>query len=112
MPSYLPLHLPLVPDLQSAIQPRFGWRSEESHGGGGAEDGVEVDARPDEEGVVQGEEDEGRGGEAEGGLGGEVGRGVVVGFVGRGAGAVGGEEEGADVAADVWRDVSVTVRVV
>lgn len=58
---------------------------------------------------MQGEEDEGRGGEAEGGLGGEVRSGVVVGFVRRGAGAVRGEEEGADVAADVWRGVSVVI---
>lgn len=58
---------------------------------------------------MQGEEDEGRGGEAEGRLGGKVRSGVVVGFVGRGAGAVGGEEEGADVAADVWRGVNVVI---
>lgn len=59
---------------------------------------------------MQGEEHEGRGGEAEGGLRCEVGKGVVVGFVGRGAGAVGGDEEGTDVAADVWGDVSVMIQ--
>ncbi len=109
MPSHFALHLPLVPYLQSLVQPWFRRRSKESHGCGGAEDGVEIDARPDEEGVAQGEEHEGRGGEAEGGLGCEVGEGVVVGFVGRGAGAVGGKEERADVAADVWGGVSVMI---
>lgn len=51
---------------------------------------------------MKGEEDEGRSGEAEGGLGCEIGQRVVVGFVGCGAGAVGGEEERADVTADVY----------
>jgi len=93
------------------VQPWFGGRRKESHDRGGAENGVEVDARPDEQGVAQGEEHEGRGGEAEGGLRCEVGGAVVVGFVGRGTRAVGGEEEGTDVAADVWRDVSVRFQV-
>lgn len=51
---------------------------------------------------MDGEEDEGRGGEGEGELGHEPGEDVVVGFVFGGFGAVRGEDEGAEEAAGVW----------
>ena len=47
-------------------KPTFARTGEKSQRGRGAEDGVEVDAGPDEEGGREGEEDEGGGGEAEG----------------------------------------------
>lgn len=74
---------------------------EQSHGGSGAEHGIEVDTRPNEQGSGQGEQHEGRGGEAERQLRGDVGEDVVVDFVLCRVLAVGGEEEGAHMAAEI-----------
>lgn len=66
-----------------------------------ADDGVEVDAGPDDEAVAYVEEDEGGGAEGEGELGDEVGEEVVDAFRGEGGLAVGLEEEGAEETAGV-----------
>jgi hypothetical protein len=94
-------HERMVPLVQALHEPGFGGRGEERHGDCDADDGVEVDARPDQEGGVQVEDYEGGRREAEGELRDEVGCEIVVAFLGRGVEAVGGEEEGADVAAEV-----------
>ena len=95
---------PLVPLLQFSNQEWFGWGGEEGHGEDDTDDGVEVDAGPDEEGGREGEQHEGGHGEGEGGLSRQETEEVIVQFVGGGAEAVGGEEEGADVSADVWSE--------
>lgn len=57
---------------------------------------------PDGEGVREREEDEREHGEGEGELGGEPAEEVVVGFLRGGFVGVRGEEEGAEVAAEVY----------
>ena len=92
----------LIPLLQPSDEPWFGRGSEESNGCGGANDGVEIDAGPHAKGGWKCEEDEGRGGEAEGRLCGEVREDIVVDFIACGTLSVGAQEKGTDVAAEVW----------
>ena len=89
--------------LDFSGQPRFAWGEEEDVERGDADDAVEVDAGPDQDAVVDGEEDEGCSGEGESELCDEPGEDIVVGFVFCGFGSVWGEEEGAEEAAGVWR---------
>lgn len=74
---------------------------EEDDRGEGADDAVEIDAGPHGHGVAEAEQDEGQDGEGQCDLGGEPADNVVVPLVLRGLGAVRGEEEGSDVAAEV-----------
>lgn len=101
----------LVSRIQSVNQVPFRRRGEEGHGGGGTYDGVEVDAGPDKDGGMKGQEDEWSGGEAECGLCNDVRGEVVVRLVRGGLGAVRSKEERADVAADVCT-MSVTCQTV
>lgn len=91
----------LISFLQAPNEPWFCGGGEEGKGGGGGEDGVEVDAGPNEEGGGESEEHEGRGGEGECELGGEVAEDVVVRFIARWGLAVRLEEKRSDVAPEV-----------
>ena len=91
----------MVPRREAFDEVRLGWGSEERHGNGYADDGVEVDVRPEAQRVLEVEDDEGRGAEAEGELRGEVAGEVVVDLVAGAFFAVGRREEGPDVAAEI-----------
>ena len=61
-----PLQLAMVPLAQLVVEPQLRWRFEQGDGESGANDGVEIDSRPDEQASWQVEQDERGSGEAEG----------------------------------------------
>lgn len=98
-----------VAALESADEISLDWGEggEGSEGGCRADDAVEVYTGPDEYRVVEAEEDERDYGEAERELGDYPAEDVVVPLVGGWLGAVGGEEEGAHVAAEIYGVLAV-----
>lgn len=74
---------------------------EDGDAGEDADDSVEIDAGPDEDGPREGEDQEGGGGEGEGELGDEEGEQVVVALGGEGRLREGIKEEGAEVSPEV-----------
>lgn len=98
-----------VAALESADEISLDWGEggEGSEGGSRADDAVEVYTGPDEYRVVEAEEDERDYGEAERELGDYPAEDVVVPLVGGWLGAVGGEEEGAHVAAEIYGVLAV-----
>ena len=98
-----PHHMRSVPTLQIRDQsgPNRGEGGEDDKRGHSPDDAVEVDTRPDSHGVFEAKEDEGHHSETKGELGGSPTGNVVVALARHGLGAVGGQEEGADVATEV-----------
>lgn len=97
-------------ELANEISLDWGEGGEGGEGGCSADDAVVVYTGPDEHRFVEAEENEGEYGEAERELSSYPAEDVVVPLVGGWLGAVGGEEEGAHVSAEIYGVLAVKLK--